>query len=284
MKYKLVCCDLDGTLVDWDGKIPAENKRAIEQLKEEGIIFAICTGRAHNAARLIAKLLEINPYLISVCGGIVESDKEGDFLRYDAFAPSDLKEFLEMGRLYNAGSVNYNYLEGILHTAAHENYEYCMYQDLNAQGRAAGILEENLVEMLVDPTGTMQENFDRPVCKIGIWMNNAEDQKKLYQYALEKKMDQRYELTSGMAENIEIMPKGVTKWSGIEKIMQRHGIKPEEVVCIGDSMNDADMIIHAGLGVAMDNSSDEVKALADLVTDDNVNAGVAKVIFEHVLV
>ncbi len=281
MKYKLVCCDLDGTLVDWDGKIPEENKKAIDRLKEEGIIFVICTGRVHNAARMIAHLLDINPYIISLCGAIVESDKKGDILRYEAFQKEELKNFLDMGREYNAGTVNFNYLEGLLHTSDQRNYEYCMYEDLNEQGKEAGLSQKDFVELLVDPTEKMQEEFDRPVCKIGIWMNSEEDRNKLYSYV--KQYSEKYEIASSTNINIEIMPKGVTKWSGIEVIMQRFGIKPEEVVCIGDSENDLDMIINAGLGVAMGNAPDDVKSQADVVTDTNENAGVAKAVFEYIL-
>ena len=48
MKYKLICSDIDGTLVDQDGRIPEENLKAIKRLREEGVLFAICSYSAVN--------------------------------------------------------------------------------------------------------------------------------------------------------------------------------------------------------------------------------------------
>lgn len=61
------------------------------------------------------------------------------------------------------------------------------------------------------------------------------------------------------------------------------GIKPQEIICVGDAGNDIDMIKYAGLGVAMDNATEDVKAAADYITLSNMEDGVARVIEKFML-
>lgn len=83
--------------------------------------------------------------------------------------------------------------------------------------------------------------------------------------------------------NVEVMKKNSNKRSGIEKIAQQLKIKPYEIICIGDSGNDKQMIEYAGLGVAMGNAFAEIKEIADYVTYTNEENGVAHVIDKFIL-
>jgi len=83
--------------------------------------------------------------------------------------------------------------------------------------------------------------------------------------------------------NIEINAEGVCKGKGVEILGEKLGIKKEEIIAIGDNENDLTMIEYAGLGVAMGNATEEVKELADYITDTNNNSGVAKAINKFAL-
>ena len=79
------------------------------------------------------------------------------------------------------------------------------------------------------------------------------------------------------------MPKGTTKATALRELAHRLDIKPQEIMAIGDANNDIEMLEFAGLGVAMGNSSDYVKKLADYVTDSNDENGVATAIEKLIL-
>lgn len=81
----------------------------------------------------------------------------------------------------------------------------------------------------------------------------------------------------------EISMKNVDKWYAIEYLIDKLNIKKNEVMTIGDNMNDKKMIEEAGLGVVMKDSTPVVTAVADFVTDDNNNEGVAKAIGKFIL-
>ncbi len=65
---------------------------------------------------------------------------------------------------------------------------------------------------------------------------------------------------------LDVMKAGISKWTAIERLSKIHGIAPEDVIAFGDSPNDKEMIANAGVGVAMGNAVDEVKAVADRET------------------
>lgn len=72
----------------------------------------------------------------------------------------------------------------------------------------------------------------------------------------------------------DIVPEGLSKSYGATKILERIGIGPEECMVFGDGGNDVPLIRFAGIGVAMGNAPDDVKAAADYVTDSVEDDGV----------
>jgi HAD superfamily hydrolase (TIGR01484 family) len=74
---------------------------------------------------------------------------------------------------------------------------------------------------------------------------------------------------------LEVFDPGVNKWQGILHVANAHGIDPAQIIAIGDDVNDIPMISQAGLGVAMGNAKDEVKAVAGRVIGRNDEDGLA---------
>ena len=81
----------------------------------------------------------------------------------------------------------------------------------------------------------------------------------------------------------DICAKGTNKWNAIKILANKLGIKDDEIMAIGDNINDIKMIENAGLGVAMANGSPHVRALADVIAPSNDNDGVAYIVEKYVL-
>lgn len=92
-----------------------------------------------------------------------------------------------------------------------------------------------------------------------------------------------FEISNSSLTNLEINALGINKAKGIMIVCDRLGISMDEVIAMGDSLNDMAMIEAAGCGIAMGNAQEAVKEAADWVTDTNVNNGVAKAISHWVL-
>jgi hydroxymethylpyrimidine pyrophosphatase-like HAD family hydrolase len=107
---------------------------------------------------------------------------------------------------------------------------------------------------------------------VGIAAENAGDARKLI---ADQSLPYHIIANKGAAM---ILPEGVDKASGLRDVLQRAGIPPADVIAVGDAENDLDMLQLAGLGVAVQNAIDPLKAIADLVTTHPNGAGVAELI------
>lgn len=86
------------------------------------------------------------------------------------------------------------------------------------------------------------------------------------------------EISNASPINVEVNPVGVNKAMGLEFVCNQLGLTMENVMAIGDSLNDIKMIQEAGIGIAMDNAQEAVQKVADYMTDTNNNDGVGKAI------
>ncbi|CDQ38974.1 MULTISPECIES: Cof-type HAD-IIB family hydrolase [Virgibacillus] len=109
------------------------------------------------------------------------------------------------------------------------------------------------------------------------------DKDKLNQMMKELSYMKDLELTNSLPTNMEVNPKGVSKARALHTVCSKLGVTMEEMMAVGDSLNDMKMIQEAGIGVAMGNAQDAIKQAADFVTDTNNQDGVAKVIERFVL-
>lgn len=100
---------------------------------------------------------------------------------------------------------------------------------------------------------------------------------------LPKEVYEKYTVVRSTPFFLEFLNKEVNKGVGVEMLAKHLGIKREEVMTLGDAGNDIHMIEYAGLGVAMGNAFEEVKEVADYITDTNENDGVAKAIEKFIL-
>ena len=80
---------------------------------------------------------------------------------------------------------------------------------------------------------------------------------------------------------MELTPPGVDKAKSLERLLKLTGVEREELIACGDGFNDVSMIQYAGLGVAMANAQDAVKAVADEVTLSNDEDGVALIVEKY---
>ncbi|MCY8918645.1 phosphoglycolate phosphatase [Bacillus atrophaeus] len=99
----------------------------------------------------------------------------------------------------------------------------------------------------------------------------------------ELKKNKELEITNSSPTNIEVNALGINKAAALAKVSEKLGFTMENVMAMGDSLNDIAMIEKAGVGIAMGNAQDTVKETADWVTDTNIEDGVAKAIRHWVL-
>ncbi|MBT2600157.1 MULTISPECIES: Cof-type HAD-IIB family hydrolase [Oceanobacillus] len=111
----------------------------------------------------------------------------------------------------------------------------------------------------------------------------SEDKNKLDQMIKELSYNEELELTNSLPTNIEINPKGVSKAQALKFLCEKIGITMDNVMAVGDSLNDIKMIQESGVGVAMGNAQVAIKKVANYTTDTNEEDGVGKAIEKYAL-
>ncbi len=284
--YKLVVVDLDGTMLNSYGIVTESTKNVIRQTIDRGIDVIIASGRPIDSIKTIAKEIGSKNYFIAGNGALIYDMKKDEII-YDKFLPKN--KVLEIIKICEENSISYNVYtdQTILATALKYNVLYYQKENLkkeeNKQTKISMIQnmyeyvknkkEEKYLKITIcDDNQTVFQSIIRKLRKIqGIEVLDVSHMSR-------KTIKQGTEEITIAYYYTEITVQNVDKWNAIEFLMQKLKINKEEIVAIGDNVNDKKMIQEAGLGVAMGGSTPEITQIADDVTTSNNEEGVAKVL------
>lgn len=283
---RMIAIDLDGTLLNSYGEISEENRKAIDRAKENGIEIVLTSGRIASSVEQIAKDVGADHYLISGNGALAFNMQKDEKV-YDNYISK--KKILDIIDVCEKNSIYYNiYTENSV-IAKSLKYNVLFYYNENHKKSSNKKININITQNIKKYVEELKnDNFLKvTICDQDriVFTRIMEKLKKIKDIdVLEISHMSRKEIVSGTQSvsveyfYTEITNKNVNKWAAIEAIMAEEGITKEEVVAIGDNMNDKEMIQNAGCGIAMGNSHPIIKKMADLVVNDNNASGVAEAI------
>ena len=287
--YKLIAIDLDGTLFDSYGEISTENKEAIKYALSKGIEIVLASGREPQSIKQTSLNLGIENYLIAGNGASVYSIKEDKNI-YESYI--DKKKALEIIKKCKKNSMFINVYtnRGIIT----EKLEYNV-KVFNSENNYKASEKRTNIEIVKDIYNYVDEH-DLDILKI-IMCDNS---KIIFGNVIQKLRDiggidildvehmSKKNIKIGTEEiNVEyfyteITNKNTNKWDAIEYLIKKLNIKKEDIICIGDNINDKKMVENAGVGISMENSALASMKIGDFITDDNNLSGVAKAIYKYI--
>ncbi|MBN8198997.1 Cof-type HAD-IIB family hydrolase [Bacillus sp. NTK034] len=271
MIYRMLALNIDGTLLQSNGRLHKSTKEAIEYVQQKGIYVTLVTSRSFPSAKKAAKALKINSLLVTHRGAYIAASQEKPI--YVKRIQED--ETYEIVRLLEGFTCQIRLV--------HEKYSLANKTKLNTNMLAKTVFttgdpifySQQFVDLLSDTI------LDEPVTppKIEVYFEDKGD------------LEDAKAAIRGMFENVEviklgdlrmdIVPAGVSKLNGLLYLCEHLGISRNQMVVIGDSADDLEMIEAAGLGVAMGNAPAEVKKAADWLTRSNNQNGVSYMVKEH---
>lgn len=270
MTYKLVCIDMDGTLLNKQFSIPEENIRALKEALDQGVHVALVTGRPSNIASYFKTFLGDQVSIIGTNGTYF---KIGDIEFKKALTDEEMKAIYEIATKHNLTAHFKGYDTVISNHKLDENQgEKKVNASLPKENQMTFFDECSLEKAL--------EYHQGNILKCLVFSDDLEAVAKAKE---ELKAIGNLEVVSSHTNNFEAMPLGTSKGFAVQQLCEILNVKQEEVICIGDNENDLSMITFAGLGIAMGNAPKEIQEQADYVTDTNVNCGVAKAIDRFIL-
>ncbi len=266
MKYKLIISDFDDTILNSQLSYSQYFADTVKQFIDGGGHFHIATGRMTPGVIDYARDLGLKGRLITYQGSVVVDVETGEVLENHGFSVENalkITRYIEKIGCYFHIYSDKNVItqQATEFTRIYSNFSKC------------GVIET------VGKVSDYIQEHSHITPKI-MAMTNPENVPSLMQ-ELDKEFSDIALVNTSKKWMVEIVPKGVDKGIAAKNLAESLGIKQEETLAIGDSLNDVPMIKWAGLGVIVDNGSDQAKQFADAIAPSNDNEGVASTIRKY---
>ena len=247
MSYKLVALDMDDTLLSEDLSISEKNLEAIRAMENSGVKIILCSGRPYDAMIKYIDVLDIHSkddYIVSFNGAFINKIS-GEEVYSGIIEGEVLNTFIDIGRkrkisvqLYTPNLTIEQYTERTAH-----------YEQLT--GMKAQIVENLKI-------------YDKSV-KV-LYNHFAGDELEALRLEIMDKFGEYYNIFYSKPFYIEVLNRKSSKGLAVAYLANRMGLEASDVLCMGDGFNDVSMIEYAGMGAAVANAPEGVKAVADYVT------------------
>lgn len=272
MRRKLVFLDIDGTILDENVKITDRTRYAVRQAKKRGHVVCIATGRCMAEIRTEIRAVGFDGY-VSAAGAYIVY---GDRVLYAKYLPEDVLR-LAAGMIRKTGGICI--LEG-------SEYLYIPVKDwLNLEKRAQTEEEADRLLKAYHGSQYLFESWEEVshVNKISYFWSGLPYEKVKEQAEGLGLTATAFSMEWAAGESGELTKQGCHKGEGILRMAEYLGIEREDMLAIGDSANDIEMLQTAGVGIAMGNADEDVKAAAHEVTGSVLEDGVYQAFVRHEL-
>lgn len=251
---RLVVSDLDGTLLSSEHRLTGPVKETIREFRKRGGLFTFATGRPLLTAAAFASELQLElPYIL--CNGSVMAEN-GKLIDSIAFQAGELAGLLEEADDAGVDAFMFHEESITVFRTTDTVHEY-----------------ESKERFLCTPTSRNSDEWKSAAVQKIILMGDVPLIRKLWQTHAAGFGD-RFSAFQSEDNYWEIVPGGRSKGAALRRLADALGVRREETMAIGNQMNDLDMICYAGVGVAVANSPEDLKAEADYVCGAGYGEGV----------
>jgi len=266
-RYKMLCLDIDGTLLNSEHQITEQTKIAIHKLKiEQNIPVILVSARMPQGIFFLAQELKICAPIICYSGALI-IDQYKNVLLNHYIAVSYIKKLYYIVKKYS------------ICISLYKDDEWY------SEEKDKWVEQEQVITNITSSIRDYQELFTdwkKEGCNKILCMGE-EKQIASLKYELINIFHEDLNIYLSKPTYLEIMPKNSSKISAITVLLKKYHIDRTELMAIGDNYNDVTMIEYAGLGIAMGNAPEEVKSYASRITTSNDEEGVACAINTYLL-
>lgn len=272
MTYRVIALDLDGTLLDRQKRILPESLAALADARAAGVNVIIVTGRHHVAIRSFYKTLELDTPAICCNGTYLYDFQEQKVLAADPLDKIKAKKVVDLLEYYGIHGLLYVDDAMLYHeTSGHVERSIAWGKTL-PEGQQPTILQVNSLREAADEAQSIWK-----------FATSHHDLDALQAFAQQAEKELGLACEWSWHDQVDVAKGGNSKGKRLQQWVESQGISMSEVIAFGDNFNDLSMLENVGLGVAMGNAVDEIKARAGLVIADNEQPGIAEVIRTRVL-
>lgn len=265
---QLLASDLDGTIV-YNNEITTKDLEAVRELKQMDVKFVICTGKTYAMTKDICHQLE-PAYGIFGNGTQIINIQTGKEIIRNTITNTQVMDCLKIAEKYHLHIHIYTDDKII----AQENLDYMAYRNY--------VLYKDQVKFeIVDSVERYIKEHNPNILKLILSSEKdllqvkkeIESKEKVTAIQIKKYGEYIDKIIGKEYEYLDIVPKHITKYQALLQLSVYLRIPMEQIIAIGDNINDIEMIKHAGIGVAIGESYKEVQKVASYVTKNTVKTG-----------
>lgn len=267
MTIKLIATDMDGTLLDPKGQLDLPRlEKILDQLEERGIRFVIATGNEiHRVKQLLGHLTERVVLIVANGARIFEGNQLLQAQTWDDAMVNRALEFFkgrECQDQFVVTSMNGGFVK-----------EGTVFTELDK------FMTPEMIEKFYQRMHFVDE-FDSSLFGgvLKMSMVVGEERSDVVVQEINDLFDGHVRAVSSGYGCIDILQDGIHKAWGLEELLKRWDLKPEQIMAFGDSENDIEMLELAGVSYAMENAEETVKEVATQIAPANSQAGVYQVL------
>ena len=263
---RLITLDLDGTLLDSDKRLSAENAAALTRAAEAGIEIVPATGRFYKGMPEIIRELPYVHYVISINGAQVY-----DVVRSKTVCASEIPWQRAVALMERLDTLD------VIYDCYQDGWGWMTQAQYDrAEQYAANVHSLEMIQKLRAPVPELKawlRERASGVQKVQVFFRDMDLRARMLE-ALPAEFPDLV-VTTSIVNNIEINSREAAKGVALKKLAAYLEIPLEQTMAFGDDLNDLTMLQSAGIGVAMGNAAEAAKRAADYVTDDCDHSGVA---------
>jgi Cof subfamily protein (haloacid dehalogenase superfamily) len=266
--YKLVALDIDGTLLNSQKQLTSRVCAAIESAKQQGIKIVLASGRPLEGMLSTAKSLGldgIDDFILPFNGSLIMKPFNKEILHSAILKGKDAIELKQIADNLGVNILAFSPTRGLITPKQNT------YTDYEAK--------LNNIEYSIFDFALLEQ--DEPILKV--MMIDAPDLLTQAIGQLPNTLKAKYSMARSLPFFYEFTNHDSNKGMGMKVLAKHLNLTAEEIICVGDAENDLQMIQFAGLGVAMENASEQIKESANYICASNDQDGVAEVFEKYVL-
>lgn len=272
MTFRVIALDLDGTLLTPQKTILPESLEALRRAREAGFKLVIVTGRHHVAIHPFYQALGLDTPAICCNGTYLYDYHAKKVISADPLRPEQAIALTDM--------LHTHHIHGLMYVDDAMMYETATGHVLRTQNWAQRLPENQR------PVFTQVPSLKEAAQEVeAIWKFALTDIDTLKLNAFATEVEQTLGLACEWSwhDQVDVAQKGNSKGKRLAEWVASQGLSMENVVAFGDNYNDLSMLEPAGLGIAMGNADDAIKARADRVIGDNTGTSIADALYQYVL-
>ena len=265
IKYKLLVTDIDGTLTNLKHEIVPQNKKALKVAKDLNLYVTLATGRRPESAYSFVRELSVTSPIIVYNGAGIYDFKNDKFIHKEIFDKQSAIKLVSVLETYELLNTLIYYDHG-----SYTNRDNEIIEEYKRKDKVELIYMKNILPIV---------KKEAPI-KIMI-IGPREELDNFYDTVIKLNFPVSY--TNSEVNYLEILPKNASKGNMVKIFANYLNIDLDEVIAVGDKDNDISMVKIAGLGIAVENASSDLKRVAKYIAPPGPEGGVWDVVQKFLL-